>query len=69
MKPGRKRALVDAVRREWQVSTRKACQALEVDRSTYHYKSRRPSQATLSHLDAGSGDRPPHQVTGDDYSG
>jgi len=47
MKPGRKRALVDAVCHEWQVSIRKACQALEVDRSTYHYRSRRPSQAAL----------------------
>ncbi len=41
MKPGRKRKLVDEVCGEWQVSIRKACEALEFDRSTYHYKSRR----------------------------
>lgn len=29
------------------MSIRRACQALEVDRSTYHYKSRRPDQAGL----------------------
>ena len=49
MTPGRKRELVDEVRSEWQVSIRKACEALEVDRSTYHYKSRRSGQATLEH--------------------
>jgi putative transposase len=32
---------------EWDVSIRRACQVLEVDRSTYHYKSRRPGQAGL----------------------
>lgn len=47
MKPGRKRKLVDEVRSEWQVSIRRACDALEFDRSTYHYKSRRSGQAAL----------------------
>ncbi|WGR73012.1 IS3 family transposase [Bradyrhizobium sp. ISRA432] len=47
VKPGRKRKLVDDVCGEWQVSIRKACAALEFDRSTYHYKSRRPNQAAL----------------------
>ena len=47
MKPGRKRKLVDEVRGEWQVSIRRACEALEFDRSTYHYKSRRSGQAAL----------------------
>lgn len=47
MKPGRKRKLVDEVRGEWQVSIRKACAALEFDRSTYHYKVRRSGQAAL----------------------
>lgn len=47
MKSGRKRKLVDEVRGEWQVSIRKACAALEFDRSTYHYKSRRSGQAAL----------------------
>jgi hypothetical protein len=34
LKPGRKRKLVDEVRSEWQISIRKACDALEFDRST-----------------------------------
>jgi putative transposase len=49
MTPGRKRKLVDEVRSEWQVSIRRACAALEVDRSTFHYRSRRSGQATLEH--------------------
>jgi putative transposase len=32
---------------EWDVSIRRACGVLEVDRSTYHYKSRRRDQAGL----------------------
>lgn len=47
MKPGRKRKLVDEVCGEWQVSIRKARKALEFDRSTYHYESRRSGQAAL----------------------
>ena len=47
MKPGRKRKLLDEVRGEWQVSIRRACEALEFDRSTYHYRSRRSDQAAL----------------------
>jgi putative transposase len=47
VKPGRKRKLVDEVRGEWQVSIRRACEALEFDRSTYHYRSRRSGQAAL----------------------
>ncbi len=47
MKPGRKRKLVDEVCGEWQVSIRRACDALEFDRSTYHYRSRRSDQAAL----------------------
>ena len=31
----------------WRVSIRRACSVLRFRRSTYHYKSRRPSQATL----------------------
>ena len=33
---------------EWQVPIRRACAALEFDRSTHHYKSRRPDQAGLA---------------------
>ena len=32
---------------EWDVSIRRACEALEVERSTYHYRSRRPDQAGI----------------------
>ncbi len=47
MKPVRKRKLVDEVCGEWQVSIRRACEALEFDRSIYHYRSRRSDQAAL----------------------
>ena len=47
MRPVRKRKLVDAVCGEWDVSIRRACRVLEIDTSTYHYKSRRPGQAVL----------------------
>jgi putative transposase len=48
MKPVRKRQLVDHARAIWQVSIRRACRALPVHRSTYHYRSRRAAQAHLS---------------------
>lgn len=48
MKPARKRQLVDHARATWQVSIRRACRALPVDRSTYHYRSRRAGQAQLT---------------------
>jgi putative transposase len=35
VKPGRKRKLVDEICGEWQVSIRRAREALEFDRSTY----------------------------------
>jgi putative transposase len=38
---------VTAVCGEWDVSIRRACGVLEFDRSTYHYRSRRPDQAGL----------------------
>ena len=47
MRPVRKRKLVDAVCGQWDVSIRRACRLLEIDTSTYHYKSRRPGQAGL----------------------
>lgn len=47
MRPARKREMVDHVRCAWQVSIRRACQAVPVDRSTYHYRSKRPGQAPL----------------------
>jgi putative transposase len=39
--------MVDEVRAVWQVSIRHACQALAVNRSTYHYRSKRAGQAVL----------------------
>ena len=39
--------MVDHARATWQVSIRRACRALPVDRSTYHYRSRRTGQARL----------------------
>jgi putative transposase len=47
MKPVRKREMVDDIRRVWQIGIRRACQALPVDRSTYHYRSKRSGQAVL----------------------
>lgn len=47
MRPGRKRELVAQLRREWDVSIRWACQVLEFDTSTYHYRARRPDQAGI----------------------
>jgi putative transposase len=38
---------VDDLRVVWRVSIRRACAVLLASRSSYHYKSRRPSQATL----------------------
>jgi putative transposase len=40
--------MVDEVRVVWQVSIRRICQALPVDRSTYHYRSKRTGQAVLT---------------------
>src|SRR5580704_15392087 len=48
MKPVRQREMVDHVRTAWQVSIRRACRALPVGRSSYHYCSRRAGQAPLS---------------------
>jgi putative transposase len=48
MKPARKREMVDHVRAAWRISIRRACRAVPVDRSTYHYRSKRSGQAPLS---------------------
>jgi len=37
MKPARQREMVDHVRAVWRVSIRRACRALPVERSSYHY--------------------------------
>ena len=39
--------MVDFVRTCFQVSIRRACKAIPLRRSTYHYRSRRPEQAAL----------------------
>jgi putative transposase len=39
---------VDHARSTWRVSIRRACRALPVDRSTYHYRSRRAGQVELT---------------------
>jgi hypothetical protein len=43
----RQRQMVDHARSTWRVSIRRACRALPVERSTYHYRSRRAGQAQL----------------------
>jgi putative transposase len=45
LRPGRKRKLVGVICEEWKVSIRRACAALEFDRSTFHYRSRKRDQA------------------------
>jgi hypothetical protein len=47
VRPARKRELVNGVRSDWGVSIRRACRVLEMDTSTYHYKSRRREQAGI----------------------
>ena len=44
----RRRQLVDEVRDTWKVSIRRACAVLRAERSSYHSRSRRPSQAALA---------------------
>jgi len=48
LKPARQRQMVDHTRSTWRVSIRRACRALPVERSTYHYRSRRAGQAQLT---------------------
>ena len=48
MKPVRQREMADHVRTAWQVSIRRVCRALPVQRSNYHYRSRRAGQAPFS---------------------
>jgi putative transposase len=48
LKPARQRQVVDHTRSTWRVSIRRACRALPVERSTYHYRSRRAGQAQLT---------------------
>ncbi len=47
MRPGRRRQVVDDLRRTWKVSIRRACAVLQAERSSYHYQSRRPDRAVL----------------------
>ncbi|WP_322790971.1 IS3 family transposase (plasmid) [Rhizobium indigoferae] len=47
LRPARKREVVKGMCRDWAISIRRACEALNFDRSTYHYTSRRADQAGL----------------------
>jgi len=47
MKPARSRQLVEYLRTSYRISIRRACGVVCFDRSTYHYKHRRPEQASL----------------------
>src|SRR3954468_6992233 len=47
MKPARARQLVDYLRTGYRISIRQACGALRFERSSYHYRHRRPEQAPL----------------------
>ena len=39
--PARRRQVVDHLRATWQVSIRRACGALQAERSSYHYRGKR----------------------------
>ncbi len=47
LRPARKRLLIDEVRETWNVSVRKVCKALKIDRSLYTYTPKRGDQAAL----------------------
>jgi putative transposase len=47
MKPARARKAVDHLRTGYRISIRRACRAFPLNRSTYHYRHRRPEQAPL----------------------
>ena len=47
LKPARARQLVAYLLASYRISIRRACGALRFDRSSYHYKHRRPEQASL----------------------
>jgi putative transposase len=45
--PARARRLIDDLRTGYRISIRRACEVVCFDRSTYHYRHRRPVQASL----------------------
>jgi putative transposase len=47
MKPARARQLVEYLLTSYRISIRRACGVVSFDRSTYHYRHRRPEQASL----------------------
>src|SRR3546814_18645231 len=47
LRPGRKRAQVDAMQSEWANSIRRACAVILLDPKVYRYKSHRPDLAAL----------------------
>src|SRR4051794_11439148 len=60
VKPARARRLVEYLRASYRISIRRACGVVRFDRSTYHYRHRRPGQAVPheTHPRAGRGPRP-----------
>jgi len=48
MTPGRRREVVDELRGTWKVSIRRACSAVQAQRSSYFYRSCRPDRAPLT---------------------
>jgi putative transposase len=48
VKPARARQLVEYLRASYRISIRRACGVVRFDRSTYHYRHRRPGQAALT---------------------
>ena len=48
MTPGRRREVVEELRGTWKVSIRRACSAVQAQRSSFFYKSRRPDRAPLT---------------------
>ncbi len=48
LRPARKREMVKGMCQDWAISIRRACGALDFDRSTHHYISRRAIRPVLS---------------------
>ena len=48
MTPGRRMGVVDELRGIWKISIRRACSAIQAQRSSYFYRSRRPDRAPLT---------------------
>ena len=49
IKPAHKRRQLSALQDAYRVSTRRACEVIQLQRSTYYYQSTRPTDAALRH--------------------